>query len=258
MVSRRRGYDAAVRRLAPLALAALLAAACGTPKPSERDRAAAQPRPEALVAEARALRAQGDVDGARARLEAALRAAPRDDGASLELADLLLADGREIDRAAALLHAVRDRGARWYLLAARFAEVRGDDGAAAMAYRRALATLADPDARLRYALVLERLGRGDDAIAQLELVRAERPDDPLARDRLAERYEAAGRLADAEAELAALAAAQPERAAGWERLARFYERAGRAADARTARARAREAAGAGAERVLRPLRPSWR
>jgi predicted Zn-dependent protease len=244
------------RRLAALlALAAL--SACGTSKPPARD-AVARPPPEALLAEARALREQGDASGALERLEAARRDAPADDAVALELADLLLADGRQIDRAAALLHGVRDRGPRWYLLAARFAEVGGDDVAAAMAYRRALEASPDPDARLRYALVLDRLGRGGDAIAQLEQVRAERPDDPLARDRLAARYEEEGRLADAEAELRAAAEAQPERAAGWERLARFYERAGRAADARAARARAREVVPAREERVLRPLLPSRR
>jgi predicted Zn-dependent protease len=247
-----------MNRLAALPLAALLAAACGTPKPSARVAPAPPPpRPEVLLAEAQALRASGDVDGARARLEAAHGAAPADDGVSLALAELLLADGRDVDRAAALLHGVRERGPGWYLLAARFAEAGGDDVAAAMAYRRAVADAPDADARLRYALVLERLGRGEEAIAELERVRTERPADPIARDRLAERYEAAGRLADAEAELVALAEAQPERGAGWERLARFYERAGRAADARAALSRARER-GAGEGRVLRPLLPSRR
>jgi predicted Zn-dependent protease len=257
-----------VHRLAPLTLAALLAAACGTPKPSERERAAApvaQPPPEevlrertrALLDEAQALRADGDVEGARARLEEAHQLAPADAGVAVELADLLVFDGREIDRAAALLLGVHDRDARWHLLAAHLSEQRGDDRAAETAYRHALEAAPEAtDARLRYALVLERLGRGVEATTELERVRVERPDDPIVRDRLATRYEAAGRLADAEAELTALAEAQPDRAAGWARLARFYERTGRAADARAARAQARGTAGGG--RALRPLLPSRR
>lgn len=247
----------AVRRLAPLTLAALLAAACGTPKPVERAAPPPpQPRPEALLEEARALRAEGNIDGARARLEQALQIAPGDEGSAVELADLLLADGREIDRAAALLHGVRDRGPRWHLLAGRFSELSGDDVAAEMSYRRALEAAPDADARLRYALLLERIGRGADAILEFERVRTERPDDPIARDRLAVRYEAAGQLSSAEAELIAIAEAQPDRPAGWERLAGFYERTGRAGDALAARARARELTRAG--RVLRPLKPSRR
>jgi predicted Zn-dependent protease len=249
-----------MRRLAALPLAALLASACGTPKPSQREPSppppAAQPRPDVLLERALALRAEGDLEGARERLEVAHGVAPADAGVSIELADVLLADGREVDRAAALLHGVQERGPRWYLLAARFAELRGDDLAAEMAYRRAIAEAPEVDARLRHALVLERLGRDEEATAELERVREERPGDPIARDRLAARYEAAGRLADAEVELTALAEEQPERAVGWERLARFYERTGRAADARAALARARGTAGGG--RVLRPLLPSKR
>ncbi|HEY6100582.1 MAG TPA: tetratricopeptide repeat protein [Anaeromyxobacter sp.] len=247
-------------------LAALALAACGTASSPSRPAALAQrpaaaeapqPRPEVLVARAKALRAEGDLAGARARLEAAYRAAPGSDEVRLELADLLVAEGNEVYFAAALLDGVRVRDGRWSLLAARVAELRGDDLAAADAYARALGAGDDPDARLRRALALERLGRLDEATAELERVRATRPSDALVRARLAERYEAAGRLADAESELREAAEAQPDRPAGWERLARFYERAGRTADASAALARARDAGGRSG-RALRPLPPSKR
>ncbi len=210
------------------------------------------------MARARALRAEGDVAGARARLEAALESAPRDDDVRIELADLLVADGGDLVRAEALLAGVAARAApRLHLVLARLAEARGDDATAASEYPLALAVDDDSDARLRLALALERLGRTDEAVAELERVRAARPDDAVARSRLAERYEAAGRLADAEAEYRAVAEAQPERAAGWERLARFYERAGRPGEARAAEERA-HGAGARQERTLRPLLPSKR
>jgi len=228
------------------------------------------------VARARALRAEGDVAGARARLEAALESAPRDDDVRIELADLLVADGGDLVRAEALLAGVAARAAHrcsgaspppvagrspappcLHLVLARLAEARGDDATAASEYPLALAVDDDSDARLRLALALERLGRMDDAVAELERVRAARPDDAVARSRLAERYEAAGRLADAEAEYRTVAEAQPERAAGWERLARFYERARRPVEARAAEERA-HGAGARQERTLRPLLPSKR
>ncbi|HET8540148.1 MAG TPA: tetratricopeptide repeat protein, partial [Anaeromyxobacter sp.] len=152
-------------RLSAHAAAVLLGAlaACGTPRSGAPGAASSpaggQPRPEVLVARARALRAEGDVAGARARLETALAAAPASDDARLELADLLLADATELDRAAALLAGVRAPWARAQLLSARLAELRGDDAGAAACYARALEAGDDPDARLRRALALDRLGR---------------------------------------------------------------------------------------------------
>jgi predicted Zn-dependent protease len=241
-----------------LLLALAVLAACGTRKPVERPApvAVVQPAPEVLLEEARQLRADGDLAGARARLEAAHAAAPTFEDVRLELAELLVADGAEPERAAALLGGVATRGARFHLADAALQESRGDDAAAEAAYARALAEQPDPEVRLRRALLLERLGRAPEALAELEQVGAERPGDAIAGLRRAELYEASSRLADAEAELLALAEAQPERPHGWERLARFYDRAGRPADARIALARARDASGGG--RVLRPLLPSKR
>jgi predicted Zn-dependent protease len=212
-----------------------------------------------LLARARVLRAEGDAPGARARLEAAFQDAPWNDEIRLELAELLLADGRELDRVAALLDGLREpeRSRRGILLSAELSELRGDDAAAADGYARALAITSDPDLRLRRALALERLGRGDEALRELEQAKQERPDDPAIRARLGDRYEAAGLLADAEAELVAAAQAAPDRPVGWDRLAGFYGRIGRPEKARAAAARARELVGV-KDRALRPLLRSSR
>jgi tetratricopeptide (TPR) repeat protein len=253
----------------PVLLAA--AAACGTsssssrPSPAPAPAAAVaapappvQPPPDVLVAEARALRLQGDHAGASARLETALQTAPDADDVRLELADLLVSDGSDAALAWTMLRGVRSRdGARWNVISGRLGELVGDDPWAVDAYARALAAADDPDVRLRRALALERLGRAQQATEELERVRASLPDDALVRERLAERYEAAGRLREAEAELRAAAEAQPERAAAWERLALFYERRRRPAEASAAFTRAREA-GARNGRSLRPLLPSMR
>ncbi len=254
-------------RLPALAAAILLGAlfACGTSHTAVAPRPGVaavepvqQPRPDVLVARARTLRAEGDAAGARARLETALGAAPANDDARLELADLLLADGKDLDLAAALLAGVRASSPRAHLLSARLAELRGDDASAAAAYALALDAADDADVRLRRALALDRLGRAGEAIAELERVRAAQPDDAIARGRLAALYEGAGRLHEAEAEYRAVAEARPERAQGWEDLARFCERAGRPAEARSAHERARAARGTASARELRPLLPSMR
>jgi uncharacterized protein (TIGR02996 family) len=216
------------------------------------------PAPSERVSRALELRALGDVAGARAQLESALATAPAYDDARLAFADLLLSEGRELDRAAAILAGVREPGRHGHLLSASLAELRGDDAGAAAAYARALEAANDPDVRLRRALTLERLGRGAEAIQELERVRGARPEDALARGRLAGLYEAAGRMRDAHAEYRALAALRPKRAQGWVELARFCERTGRHAEAAAARARARAARGEGSARELRPLAPSSR
>jgi predicted Zn-dependent protease len=208
-----------------------------------------------LLARARVLRDEGDAAGARERLEAAIEAAPGDPEVRIELADLLVADGRELARAGALLAGL-EGGARLHLVRARLAEATGDDASAAWEYGIVLAAEDDPELRLRRALALERLGHPD-ATEELERVRAARPDDAVARSRLAERYEASGRLAEAEAEYRWLAETQPDRPAPWERLSRFYERNGRGNEAHAAAERGRTVAGR-PERSLRPLLPSRR
>ncbi|WP_242347121.1 tetratricopeptide repeat protein, partial [Anaeromyxobacter terrae] len=197
-----------------LALGAVLAACASAPSLPTAPLAlravppaAPVPGSDALLAEALALRAAGDLAEARRRLEDALAAAPGRDDVRVELAELLVADGRELDRAREVLAGVRRRtvDARWDLASARLAELSGDDEAAQAAYGRALMVAEDPDVRLRRALALERLGRHDDAARELERARDARPGDAAVRARLAEVCEAAGRLAEAEAELVAAA-----------------------------------------------------
>lgn len=251
------------RALLAAALAAFLAACSGSaPALSSPPPAAPppprQPSPEEIVGDARIFRVGGDLAGARARLEEGLRIAPASDEIRIELADLLLLDGKNPDRVAGLLAGVSAPDGRHHLLVARLSELRGDDAEAAAAYGRALLRIDDPDVRLRRALALERLGHREESIQELERVRARRPGDVLVRARLGEAYEAAGRVHEAEAELRAAAEEQPERPAGWERLARFYERAGRAPEAKEAWAKARETRAPPTGRTLRPLLPSRR
>lgn len=229
------------------------------PAPPVAAPAPRQPSPEEFVGDARIFRLGGDLAGARARLEEGLRIAPDSDAIRVELADLLLLDGRDPDRIGALLAGVRSPDGRHHLLSARLAEIRADDAEAAAAYERALLGIENPDVRLRRALALERLGRIAESVVELERVRARRPGDVLVRMRLGEQYEALGRVHEAEAEFRAAAEEQAGRPAAWERLARFYERAGRDAEARDARAKVAELRGPPrAERTLRPLLPSRR
>jgi predicted Zn-dependent protease len=255
-----------VKKLLPLVPAALLAA-CGhaAPRPAPAPVAAPAPAPspekaEVLLSRARALRGAGDLPGARARLDDGLEADVGSSAVRLELADVLVAEGLELDYAAFLLDGLAETaGGRVSLVRARLCEARADDAGAAAAYGAALAHADDPEARLRRALTLERLGRTGEQIAELERLRSERPTDVFARAHLGDAYEDAGRRVDAEAELKWVAEAQPDRPAGWLRLARFYEHAGRpgeARDAREAAERARTAGGIHQERSLRPLLPS--
>lgn len=247
--------------LTPLALLA----ACGGHAPVRPAAASAAPaaapvatstppRTDVLLARARALRAEGDVPAARARLEAAHQVDPAAPAVRVELADVLVAEGMELGRAAALLFGLADTpDGRVSLVRARLCEARGDDAGAAAAYGLALAASDDPEARLRRALALERLGRTDEQIVELERIRIVRPGDTFARAHLGDAYEEAGRRPEAEAELRWVAESQPERPAGWLRLARFYERAGRTREAQEAAQKARVASGTRQERNLRPL-----
>jgi tetratricopeptide (TPR) repeat protein len=217
----------------------------------------AGPHPELLAPRARQLRSEGDHAGALSLLELAAVLSPDDPEVCFELADLLVADGADLDRAGAMLRAVPashpGRDATLGLLA----EQRGDAAAAEAAYARQLAVADDPEVRLRRAMALERLGRDAEALVELERLRAANPASPLVRARLAERYEAASRIGEAELELQAAAQATPARPEGWRRLAAFYVRHGLTENARAAEARGREASSA-TPRVMRPLRPTGR
>ncbi len=220
--------------------------------PGARD---AGPRPEVLVARARQLRSEGDHAGSLKRLEQAAVLAPDDADVCLELADLLVADEADLDRAGAMLQAIPASHPGRDAALGRLAELRGDEETAQAAYARHLAVVDDPEIRLRRAVALERLGRDAEATAELERLRAADPGSAVVRARLAERYEAAGRLDEAEAELRTLADAIPDRPEGWRRLAAFCGRHGIDEHPSCALARAR-LAGAPAQRELRPLLPT--
>lgn len=247
-------------RRVPILLPVLAAALGCSPPRAPAPPPSPAPSPETLLREAIAERAAGDVASARAKLEAALAVSPRADPVRNELADLLIADGRDLDRAAAVLAGAdpASAGPRWHLLSGRLAQVRGDGGAAVEAYARALALGADPELRYERARLLAELGRNDEAIAELLALRGQGRGDGAVALALAERYEAAGRLAEAEAEYRAQARAAPDRPLGWSLLAAFLARHGRDAEARDAEARARERAGGAPSRALRPLPPSRR
>jgi len=215
----------------------------------------AGPRPDVLLARARQLRAAGDHEGARKRLEQAAVIAPDDAEVCLALADLLVADGAEPDRAEAMLSALPAATPRRDELLGRLAEQRGDFAAAEAAYARQLARGPDPQVQLRRALVLEKLGRLAEAIVELERLRAAAPGDAVVRLRLAEVYEEMGRPTEAEAELRALAEASPSRPEGWRRLAALCTRQGFTEEARAAEARAHDAE-TRPKRDLRPLKPT--
>lgn len=228
-----------------------------TPPAASPGEAGRTPRIDLLLSGARTLRAGGDLEGAREVLEAAVVLAPGSSDARLELAGLLAADGRELDRAEALIAKEPPGTPRVLALQGQLAETRGDDARATEIYAASLAKVADPDVRVRRAIALERLGRGNEALVELHKASRERPGDPMVRARLAERYEAMGLLSAAETELTAAAEATPDRAGGWDHLARFYARTGRPEKAKAAEARARKASGV-QERALRPLLRSAR
>lgn len=249
--------------LHPPALLSLLAAAalaCSSSPPPPPPPAPRAPSPESLLREAIALRASGDVDGARGKLEAALAASPRADPVRNELADLLMADGRELERAGEVLAGAdaAAAGPRYHLLTGRLAELRGDGALAAEAYAHALSLGADPELRYERARLLAALGRTDEAIDELLALREAGRAGSAVALALAERYEEVGRVADAEAEYRRYAEAAPDRPQGLRLLARFLERHGREEEARAAEARARERAGGTPDRALRPLPPSRR
>ncbi len=162
-------------RLAPSApLAALLLAACASAppvKPWPGPNMVAPPQataPVALATPARppAPRPPPDPAEVEARLTEAAR---------------LLSDGASLERVEALLASVPASAPGRDLRLGQLAELRGDDEAAALAYGRALAQQDDEEVRLRRALALERLGRGDEVAEELARLRrppAEGPVEP--------------------------------------------------------------------------------
>ncbi len=257
------------RRCRPLAaragiaaLAFALAAACAShPQP----RPPAQPAATDVADElrlARAGRAAGQLDVARDHLQRAVDADATLFEPRLDLAEILLAEGADLDRAARVLRDAWRLGrgdVRLARLRGSLRDQSGDLAGAVDVYGAALAIEPDTDLRLRRGLLLVRLARRSEAIAELEQVRGERPDDRSARVALAELYEAGGQLSRAEGELATLADLPPHDGAAQRRLARFLWRHGAAERAQAADRRARDLEGPLRNgRVLRPLQPAKR
>jgi Flp pilus assembly protein TadD len=177
----------------------------------------------------------------------------------MQLAELLLQQSIDLRRAGLLLReaeAIRPDDLRVGRYRGWLAELRGDDPAAVAEYQRVLAMRPDPELRLRRGVMLRRLGRLDEALAELERVASERPADRAARVAMADIYEAQGRLSEAEAALVSVAQLAPAEPGPQQQLVAFYRRHGQARKALDADARAR--ALEGAPRSLRPLRPSMR
>jgi Flp pilus assembly protein TadD len=217
----------------------------------------AQPGTE--LEKARAALAAQRTDDAVRHLESAIAAGPGQVDARLELAQILLKDGNDLDRAVSLVDEadrLRRGDPRAYRVRGAVSELRGDDRGAAAAYGAVLAVESDEDLRLRRAVLLERIGDRDGATGELQRVVKARPRDRTAHARLAELHERAGRLNVAEEELLFIASLAPDDASAQRQLAAFYRRHGQPEKARVADDRAR--ALDGPRRSLRPLRPSKR
>jgi len=142
------------RAAAALGMAAALASAC----------AGARPPPTS---------AGTSVPPAAAQPEAA--PAPPNPAERLDEAARLLADGLDLPRVQALLAEVPPGPARREVLLGQLAELSSDDAGAAAAYGRALGLQDDDEVRLRRALALERLGRGDEVKDDLARLRPPPP-----------------------------------------------------------------------------------
>jgi len=207
----------------------------------------------------REARSGGDLAAARSHLLAAVQADPSTAEARLELAELLMNDGSDLDLAGELLRQAQylhSDPARFARLCGALGELRGDDAAAAEAYRTALDLEPDPELRLRRGLLLVRLGQVGEAEAVLSRVIAERPAQRAARTALCELYERAGQPDAAEHQLAVVVALAPSDAAPVRELVAFYRRHGEAGKASAVEQRARSLEGEG--RKLRPLLPARR
>jgi tetratricopeptide (TPR) repeat protein len=207
----------------------------------------------------REARQAGDRAAAKLHLAAAAQADPSGAEARLDLAELLIDDGSDLDTAGDFLRQaqyLQTEPARFARLCGALAELRGDEAGAAEAYRTAVELSPEPELRLRRALLLARLGRAGEAEAELSRVVAERPGERAARTALSEVYERSGERDAAEHQLAVMAALAPTDAAPLHALAAFYRRRGEAAKATATEQRARSLEGEG--RKLRPLLPARR
>lgn len=231
-----------MRRLLVLALA--LGACRSAPPPA--------PPPDGLseLAAARAARAAGDLAGARAHLETALRQSPALALADVELADVLVQQGDhgpELQRALAEAQAQASSNPRTWELSAAVAEEQGDRAATVLALRRLTALRPDDAAALhRLASALAGGGAWAEAVAVYRAALAIDPGATPSRLALAELLEQNAKLAEAEIELTTLTRQAPHNALFARKLEALLVREGkRAPPVKSAPA-------------MRPLRPSRR
>lgn len=179
------------------------------------------PTPSEALSQAQSLAAAGRRREARALLEPVADAPGADLAAARALAELEILDG-EAQRAFTRLAALQNRGDDEveYLLA------RAEDGLgrSAAARERLLALrarLAQPSVPLemQLAIVQQRLGDADAAVATMRAVIAMKPELAVAHKNIASMLAAAGRMDEARAALRAAVAAIPNDAGLWVRLA---------------------------------------
>lgn len=206
----------------------------------------------------RYLRGDGEPDVAEVGFEAAIERAPTWPLPFLERAELAVARRESVAEARADLQRLEPANARMprlHRLLGELAELSGDDEAAARSLGTALALLPDqPQVRARYAAVLARLSRHDQAATEYARVMEDLPGDHGLRGRYADSLEGAGRYAEARRQHDLLVKQQPGKEAPLRQLARFLERRGDRKGAAAVNAKADGVSGK--QRNLRPLPPS--
>lgn len=252
-------------RVAALLLAA---AACHRQPPDKVEPARAQiaapvasVSADALLNEARELRATDDAQAARLKLDAALVAAPRHPLASLERAELLVLAGSEAvlarqDAEAAV--AQLPGNPRAFKVLGQTREEADDLPGALEAYANSAVLKPDPWVLRRVAALHGRTGDAARALRGWEAVRDAVPDDVGARSELARLYEEADRPASAEAEYRAAIDLAPQSVAMRRRFVELLEKQGKVREAKAQRSAADELAPPDRSRELRPLKPSGR
>lgn len=216
---------------------------------------------EGGLEQVRALRAAGDLPGARQHLDRLLEGTPRNAAAAVERASVLVALGEDLDLALAdAEQGVKALGteARAFRVLAEVHEEREEAEPALAAYEKALALEENVTVRRRLGALHARQGRPEKAIRHWEAVRSAEPGEAGAYAELAALYEQAGRMASAEAAHRELLARTHPNALLLGRFADFLERQGKLPEARKVREEAQSLAPARSNRNLRPLPPSRR
>jgi tetratricopeptide (TPR) repeat protein len=188
---------------------------------------------------AQLLRQTGDLDGADAAQQSALRASTRDPvlvGAALALRDGRLAEAERVLRAR--LKAMPTDVAAIRMLAEVAAQLGRYDDSVLLLERVLELSPGFEAARYHYALVLQRLNRSSAALAEIELLLRNSPQDPRYRLSKASVLVRLGEYVPAIVLYEALLVDQPAFAPGWMSLGHVLKTVGRASDCITAYRRA--------------------